>query len=574
MDLKSYYNSVAKLNVWANAYYCLDNPKATDEEYDNLYKEVKEYERLHPEDIVSNSPTQRVGDYIQTKFEKYTREHKMYSLDDVFNLEELTKWLINVNKKIPEKYQGFCCSPKFDGCSLEVIYDKLDFNNSKFSLAATRGNGYEGENVTLNAKTINTIPLTILLPPMGIRGEVVIRKEVFNKLNTDNTFSNPRNLASGSLRQLNPNVTKSRNLDFIPWGVTNIEYVAKALHTDDFWYLMDFIYKVGNFINYKHYFKYCKTIEDVITYVEDLKSNRDKYPITLDGCVITVNHIPQQLLLGYNNKTPKFSIAYKLPPVEKVTKLIKIEEQIGRTGVITPVGILEPVNIDGKTISKVTLHNYSEILNKDLRIGDNVIVILSGDVIPKIIKVLTDRRKGDEIKIEIPTKCSICNSDKLQVEDKFIKCCNYYCKGQIIERINHFLGKNGLDVKGISSNVIETLVTKYEIKDPLDFYYRITEKDMINTLGEKLGKKLYEKLEISKTCTITKFISALGIPNIGLSAAKIIAGKIGLDWNKKQEEIETLCPTLNKNTISSILNFDMVKCLECYTSAGFEIIHK
>lgn len=567
MTLQQYYNTVAKLNIYSYHYYYLDDPIATDEEYDTLYKEVKEYEYLHPEDILSTSPTQHLDTYIQQHFNQYIREEPMLSLDNVYNQEELLTWLSNIQKKLDTTNIQYCVSPKYDGCSLELVY-----SNNNLTVASTRGNSLIGEDVTLNAKTIKTIPLNIAIANLTIRGEVVIKKSVFEELNKNNTFSNPRNLASGSIRQLDTSITKSRRLDFIPHTIANIQHLSQELSINSYYQLLQHIYQEGKFINYFSYFKLCSTPQEVITYIQHIQQHRDTYPITLDGVVITIDNIQQQLQLGYATKYPKFSIAYKLPPIEKVTTLKGIELQMGRTGIITPIGILQPTNIDGKTISKVTLNNYEDIVKKDIRIGDQVIIILSGDVIPKIIKSLPDRRTNQEEIILIPQHCPYCNTTDLSITNGILRCNNYYCNGQVIARIQHFTSKEGLDVKGLSKSIITTIVNTYNIKDPYEFYATITLDILINILGDKVGNKLYEKLEISKHCNTAKFISALGIPNIGSTVAKTIAKTIGLEWNKTEEELLKLLPSLNKNAIKSILDFNMQKALHSYFSIGFEIV--
>lgn len=421
-----YFDAINKLNKWSYHYYCLDNPIATDEEYDKLYHKVVEFEKTHKP--LAQSPTQRVGSFIQKGFNKVTRDEafKMYSLEDVFNLEDLEKWLNKMFRFMPDTKLEFCCSPKFDGCSIELTYDTL------LTRASTRGDGITGEDVTINARTISSIPLDLEYlyqdtistdkPNIDIRGEIVISKENFKKLNKDNKFSNPRNLASGSLRQLDPKITKSRKLDFIPWGVGRINSNVLKDY-DNLYDILKVIYQEENrFINAFKWFRKYSNKELILEYCQDVQDNRNNYPYELDGVVITVNDLEIQRILGFTKKCPKFSIAYKFPPKEVTTTIVDIEHRVADTGTITPVAILKPVVIDGKTISKVTLHNYKRIEEEDIRIGDQVILILSGDVIPKITKVFKDRRTGSEQKIKIPFVCPVCHSEHIDYQGKSLKC--------------------------------------------------------------------------------------------------------------------------------------------------------
>lgn len=418
---KSEYLAKIKLaNEWSDKYYN-SNPVATDEEYDKLIKEILEYELTNP--VHEDSPTNRVGYFVNEDktTKKIKRSDKMYSLNNVYNVKELVVWLnkmrmyLNINCK-------FTVSPKYDGCSLEVCYD----NNGYISYGATRGDGYIGEVITDNAKAISTVPESISISDTGssytfIRGEVVVENQVFEKINTElkssgkTQFSNPRNYASGSLRVLDANITKERQLVFIPWGVIGCDRKVSYYET------MKTVYDSSNeFYEAFWKFRLCSSIEDVIEAVKEIEDNRKKFNIALDGCVITVDDITLQKKLGYTAKAPRFSIAYKFPPTEVATTLIGIEPRVAGTGVITPVGLIQPVTIDGKVIKKVTLHNYNHISEKDIRINDKVSVILSGEVIPKIVNVFKDRRTGKELVIEKPTICFTCGNPVKEVGAKIV----------------------------------------------------------------------------------------------------------------------------------------------------------
>ena len=417
MLTKSQYLAKIKLaNLWSEKYYN-SNPIATDEEYDKLIKEIIEYEKYNP--ASKDSPTNKVGHSIsKDTTRKIKREIKMYSLNNVYSIKELEDWLKKMRMYLNTNCK-FTVSPKYDGCSLEVYYDK----NGNLSHAATRGDGWVGELITDNAKTITTVPnnVSIVDNEIFIRGEVVVENDVFDKINlklkenNKTQFSNPRNYASGSLRVLDANITKERELVFIPWGMVGYENSTSYYET------IKIVYNSSkDFYNAFDKFKLCSSIEEVVKSIKEIEDNRKESNISLDGCVITVDDITLQKKLGYTAKAPRFSIAYKFPPTEVATTLIGIEPRIANTGVITPVGLLKPIVIDGKVIKKVTLHNYNNISEKDLRINDQISIILSGDVIPKIASIFKDRRNGNEIKIEKPTICFTCGNSVKEVGAKLV----------------------------------------------------------------------------------------------------------------------------------------------------------
>ena len=396
MTYDEYVKKVKTLKKWAYAYYVNDNPIATDEEYDTLYHKVLNYEIKHPDKAVADSPTKRIGGVVRDEFSKAKHIRRMWSMEDVFSKEEVKEWLERVEKNV-----GRCdyfCEPKFDGASMNLLYD-----DGKLIRAITRGDGVVGEEVTDNVRTIRSVPLVIDYKGLiEIRGEVVIRKDDFEKINEErlsegeSPFANPRNAAAGSLRQLDSSVTAKRRLVFYPWGLGENTLEHKKLSEK-----MAFVYVQG-FLR-PPYHQECNTLEEIESFYQFLISKRDEIPMMMDGMVIKVDEVEKQEELGYTVKFPKWMCAYKFPAIEKVTKIEAITLQVGRTGVITPVAEIEPVNIEGAVVSRATLHNFDEIERKDIRIGDHVIIIRSGDVIPKIIKVLTDRRTGNEVAVERPT---------------------------------------------------------------------------------------------------------------------------------------------------------------------------
>jgi len=523
MEEQKYKKNIKLLKKWAYAYYVNDNPLATDYEYDKLNREVLEFEKENPTKIDSSSPTQRVGDKILNSFTKAKHITPMFSQEDIFNQEELINWQTRVEKSI--KNTEYLCEPKFDGASLNLIY-----NNGILKQAITRGDGLVGEDVTLNAKTIQSIPLKIDYKELlEIRGEVVIKKDDFELLNKEREFNNeylfvnPRNAASGSLRQLNPQVTAKRKLFFQIWGVgkNSLNYNN---HSDR----MDFLYSLG-FVK-PALFKICSTTQDIQNIYKEFINKRDNISIGLDGMVIKVNNIQSQKDLGYTVKYPKWSCAYKFPAVEKVTKLKDVIIQVGRTGVLTPVAILEPVFIDGSTVEKSTLHNFAEIDRLGLKVGDQVVIVKSGDIIPKVVNVYKDRRVGDEKDIIKPIFCPICNS-KLIYEDILIRCCNLECPSRVVNSIIHFTSKKCIDIKGLGDKIIEQLVKEKKINNILDLYkLEYSDLEDLDGFKEKKINNLLNSIKNSKNRTLDKVINSLGIEHIGEVASKIISLEFGLEF--------------------------------------------
>ncbi len=528
---QEYKEAVEKLKRWAYAYYVLDNPEVPDEVYDKLYKEVEEYEKTHPDQIDPTSPTQRIGAEPAKEFKKIRHLTKMWSMEDVFNESELKEWLGRVYKNTGRSDLQFYIEPKFDGASLNLIYE-----NGLLKSAATRGDGEVGEDVTANAKTIPSIPLGIDYKGLiEIRGEVVIRKDDFEKLNHERalrgepTFANPRNAAAGSLRQLDPKVTAQRKLYFYPWDIGYNTLSFKYQHEK-----MDFVYEQGFIKPFKR--AICENEKEIQQLYEDFSKERDKLPVMLDGMVIKVDEIALHELLGYTVKYPRWMVAYKFPAVEKMTRIIDIIPQVGRTGIITPVAILEPVEIEGVIVERATLHNYAEIERKDIRIGDMVIVIRSGDVIPEITKVLKQYRTGKEKKVERPTKCPVCGQPVLD-EGLLIKCQNLSCPARVVNSIIYFASKQCLDIPGLGEATVKLLYEKGLVKDVVDLF-KLKKEDLLKLpgFGEKRAENLIKAIQSIKGVECWRFVNALGIEHIGEVASKKICEKFGLDWYKVDPE--------------------------------------
>ncbi|QOP43910.1 NAD-dependent DNA ligase LigA [Sulfurimonas sediminis] len=523
MKKDEYKQAVEKLNLWAYHYYVLDDPIMTDEVYDRLYKEVEEYEAAHPEDVLKDSPTQRVGDVVSEGFVKAKHLSRMWSLEDIFNAEELKKWLEKTYRL--DKNVTFYCEPKYDGASLNLIYE-----NGELQKGITRGDGTVGELITQNVKTIRTIPLSIEHKELiEIRGEVVIFKDEFDKINKERLkkgeppFANPRNAAAGSLRQLDPSITAKRNLVFLPYGV-GVNSLAHKLLSDK----MSYIYKLG--FREPPLRAVTKGYDEIEAMYERMKEERESYPMMLDGMVVKVNEIAAQIDMGYTVKVPRWAVAYKFPAVEKITRVKDIILQVGRTGVVTPVAVVEPTEIEGAVVERATLHNFDEIERMDIRIGDKVIILRSGDVIPKIVKVLTQERDGSEKKVERPTHCPVCGSELLQ-EDVLIKCQNLTCEARVVNSIIYFASKQCLNIDGLGNKIVEQLFNAGLVRSVLDLFDLSMEKLLqLEGFKEKKAKNLLSAIESAKGCELWRFINALGIEHIGEVASKMIAEAFGLEY--------------------------------------------
>ncbi|MEM5557267.1 NAD-dependent DNA ligase LigA [Aliarcobacter cryaerophilus] len=522
MTKEEYSINIEKLISWAKAYYVDDEPIASDEEYDKLARECLEFENKNPNLINPNSPNRRVGGAILKGFKKANHLSRMWSQEDVFNNKELEDWIKRASK-VGDNLEFFC-QPKFDGASLNLIYE-----NGILKQAITRGDGEIGEDVTQNAMTIQSIPLEIDEKSLiEIRGEVVIKKSDFEDINierlknNESTFANPRNAAAGSLRQLDSSITSKRKLFFNAWGVGQ-----NSLNFEKTSEMMNYIFSLG-FVKTPMQ-TLVKNIDDIKKLYENMIKKRDTFPMLLDGMVIKIDDITTQQDLGFTQKFPRWSCAYKFPAVEKTTKLKDIILQVGRTGVVTPVAIVEPVLIEGANVERATLHNFDEIQRLDLKIGDEIIIIRSGDVIPKITKVLKDRRDGNEKEILKPTICPDCSSELL-IEDIMIKCQNLDCPSRVVNSIIYFASKNCLNIDGLGDKIVELLVNEKKIFDILDLY-SLKYEDLENLEGfkEKKINNLLNAIENSKNSELYRVLTALGIEHIGEVASKSICSKFGLD---------------------------------------------
>ncbi len=550
MTQQQYNQKVQLLISWAKAYYVDDNPIATDEEYDKLNREVLAYEESNPTHIHPNTPTQRVGGVVLEGFLKASHLSRMWSQEDIFNTQELEDWIKRASKVVERDSMQFICEPKFDGASLNIIYE-----NGVLKQAITRGDGTVGEDVTQNVKTIHSIPLTIAYEGLiEIRGEVVIKKDDFEVINKERIrddeapFANPRNAAAGSLRQLDSSITAKRKLFFNVWGVGQNSLKFKESSE-----VMDFVHSFG--FAKPPIQKICTTVEQIEEVYHEIIKQRDTISMGLDGMVIKIDNLESQSDLGYTVKFPRWSCAYKFPAVEKTTKVLDIVLQVGRTGAITPVAEVEPTLIDGSTVSRATLHNFDEIKRLDLKINDEVIIIKSGDIIPKITKVFSNRRSGDEIDITPPTNCPKCNSELL-VEDILIKCQNLDCPSRVVNSIIYFASKNCLNIDGLGNKIVELLVKKEKIKDVLDLYsLKYEDLDGLESFKEKKINNLLNAIEATKNSQLHRVINALGIEHIGEVASRQICLEFGLDiLDVTYEQLESL-DGIGEQMANSLLEF-------------------
>ena len=518
-----YIKAVSKLSKWSDAYYIYDNPLVSDEVYDRLYREVEEYEKSHPDEIEPSSVTRRVGAPLKEGFTKVKHPSRMWSMEDVFDAQEFRRWYMRIEKEFPS--QQYYIEPKFDGASLDLVYEK-----GRLVRAATRGDGSVGEDVTNNARTIRSIPLRIDYEEfIEIRGEVLMSMDEFERVNRERLeasappFANPRNAAAGSLRQLDPAVTAKRGLLFQPWGVG-----VNSLQMEHLSRKMEFIYSLG--FRKPPLREICHSIEEIEKVYEKLMAMRSSLPLMLDGMVVKIDSISVEEALGYTVKNPRWMVAYKFPALEKQTRIVDIVQQVGRTGVVTPVAIVEPVEIEGVRVERATLHNYDEIERKDIRIGDMVSIIRSGDVIPKIIRVLESFRDGDEIAVERPTRCPICGSELLD-EGALIKCQNLSCPARVLNSIIYYASKACMNIEGLGEKMVKQLYDAGLVREIEDLY-RLETGDLLKLEGfrEKRARNLIEAIKRSKGAECRRFVNALGIEHIGEVASGKICEEFGLDF--------------------------------------------
>lgn len=521
MDIKTRMDElIDQINYHSNKYYNDDAPEISDYEYDNLMKELIKIEEENPQIKRADSPSSRVGGKPLDKFTQITHKIPMLSLSNAYSDKDLKDFDKRVRELADDSVE-YVVEFKIDGLSVGLTY-----KNGVFEKGATRGNGVVGEDITENLRTVKTIPLKINdTEEVVVRGEVYISKQNFEKINELQEeqglqlFANPRNLAAGTLRQLDSKLTAKRPLDIFIFNLEYIENTNLKSHSESLEYLKNLGFKVSTD------YKVCSNIEGVIEHIEYWTENRSKLPFEIDGMVIKVNDLQQREVMGYTAKSPRWAIAYKFPAEQKKTKLIDIIVEVGRTGTITPTAILEPVRLAGTTVSRATLHNEDYINEKDIKIGDTVLVQKAGDIIPQVVQVVKDDRDGNEIEFKFPDKCPVCSEPTVRLEgEAAVKCINISCPAQIRRGIIHFASRDAMNIEGLGESIVGLLLDNNIIKDIADLYY-IKKEDVINLerMGEKSAENLIKAIEKSKRNELYRLINGLGIKYIGVKGAKVLA---------------------------------------------------
>lgn len=535
-------------------YYVLDDPRISDEEYDSLIKELIKLEKIHPELISLDSPTQRVGGKAMDGFATVAHRFPLLSMDNAFSMQELRDFDRRVGKAA--KQISYMAELKIDGLSIALIYEDGVLIN-----AATRGDGQLGEDVTANVRTVKNIPLRLKnkIPRLEVRGEIFMPKREFLRLNQqkeengEKTFANPRNAAAGSLRQLDPSVTAARALaafvyDIIYVAGFNIERQEEALN---------FLREQGLPVNSEA--RYCPDIDEVYRYTQEFQEKRHDLPYEIDGVVVKLDSFAPRRELGETAKSPRWAIAFKFPADQKETRLLGVEINVGRTGIIAPTALLEPVFLAGTTVSRASMHNFDLVKEKDIRIGDNVLLHKAGDIIPEIIRPLLEKRSGKEIPVEVPGYCPSCGSRVVRLEGEVaFRCENINCPARLKESLIFFASRGAMDIDGLGPALIEQLLEKGMVKR-IDDLYHLKEEDLaaLPRMGQKSAANLINAIEDSKNRPLYRLITALGIRHIGFKSARILTEQIhNIDDFREVSIAElTVIPEIGEKMADSIVNF-------------------
>ena len=546
---------IAKHN---HAYYVMDQPSISDSEYDHLFHQLKALEQQHPECIQADTPTNKVGGQVLSKFESVTHAVPMLSLGNVFNQEDLFAFARRIDERLPNQKVQYDVELKLDGLAISLWYE-----NGVLVRGVTRGDGETGEDITQNVKTIRNLPKVLssqhqAIPELlEVRGEVLMPKQGFEKLNADQeakgdkTFANPRNAAAGSLRQLDPNIAASRPLAFYAYGIAQCQpnHGLETMHDSLHW-----LTKFGFEIAERQFL--CASIEEVQQRYEQIQQERPDLKVEIDGMVIKVDSLKQQQQLGFLSREPRWATAYKFPAQAALTKVENIDWQVGRTGTLTPVARLTPVFVGGVTVSNVTLHNIGEIHRLDVRIGDTVSVYRTGDVIPKVEKVWVEFRPADTEMVNLPTNCPVCESPVVMPEGEALARCSggLYCAAQRIEAIRHFVSRKALDIEGLGDRWVESLLHLDLLKDVADIYHLHEHRDTLLTIekmGEKSVQNLIDAIEASKKTTLARFIYGLGIRGVGETTARMLANTFQTLDALKAADVEALKKTPDVGDITA-----------------------
>ncbi|MED4533345.1 NAD-dependent DNA ligase LigA [Metabacillus fastidiosus] len=508
------------INTYNYEYHVLDNPSVPDAEYDRLMRELIALEEEHPELKFPDSPTQRVGGTILEGFKKVEHNTPMLSLGNAFNDQDLRDFDRRVRQGVGDNIE-YVVELKIDGLAVSLRYE-----NGVFVQGSTRGDGTTGEDITENLKTIHSIPLRLKRDiSFEVRGEAFMPKKSFEKLNElrlqneEPLFANPRNAAAGSLRQLDPKIVAKRNLSIFVYSIADIGETGVATQSES----LDLLEELGFKTNKER--RTCRNIEEVIELIQKLQEKRASFDYDIDGIVIKVNSLDQQDELGFTAKSPRWAVAYKLPAEEVVTKLLAIELSVGRTGVITPTAILEPVRVAGTTVQRASLHNEDLIREKDIKLGDYVVIKKAGDIIPEVVNVLVERRTGEEAEFLMPTHCPACESELVRLEGEVaLRCINPECPAQIVEGLIHFVSRNAMNIDGLGERVINQLFQEGLIKNAADLY-RLKRDELLQLerMGERSTDNLLNSIENSKSNSLERLLFGLGIRHVGAKAARTLA---------------------------------------------------
>lgn len=566
------------LHEYGHAYYVLDKPLVSDAVYDQLLHELIALEKANPSLIYPDSPTTRVGGAPLGGFKKVTHTYPMLSLSNAFGEEDLRDFDRKIRQAIGDDF-SYVCELKIDGLAISLRYE-----NGVFVQGATRGDGTVGEDITANLKTIRAIPLRLKEPvTIEVRGEAYMPKKSFEALNQarrekgEELFANPRNAAAGSLRQLDPKIAASRNLSTFIYSIGGD---GEAYGIDSHAEMLDYLETLGFPSNKER--EFCETIEDVLSFINKWTDNRPSLPYEIDGIVVKVNRYAHQDELGYTAKSPRWAIAYKFPAEEVVTTITGIELTVGRTGVITPTAILNPVQVAGTTVGRASLHNEDLIREKDIRIGDTVIIHKAGDIIPEVVGVILEQRPEESIPFEMPTNCIACGSELVRIEGEVaLRCVNPTCPAQIAEGIKHFVSRNAMNIDGLGEKVVEQLLRAEYIRDVADLYHLEKEQLVkLERIGEKSATNLVEAIERSKENSVERLLFGLGIRHVGEKAAKLLVEQFeSMDALMLAKEADvTAVHEIGDKMADSIVTYftsDEVKeLIERLKAAGVNMLYK
>jgi len=539
-------------------YYIENNPEISDYEYDQLMRELQKLEKKFPSLITPDSPTQRVGGAPLKEFPVVEHEIPMLSLDNAYSSEEVKEFEERLQRHLPDEEFEYVAELKIDGVSISLIYE-----DGYLVRGSTRGDGRRGDDITMNLRTIRSIPLKIFGKVEGrieVRGEVYMTRSGFRKVNKEREekeeplFANPRNAAAGSLKLLDPRLTAQRPLNNFIYNLTRApSFSMPPTHWECLKILKDWGFRVNPDI------KLCKNIEEVINYWNIWTKRREELDYDLDGIVIKVNFLSHQSRLGSTSKSPRWAIAYKFPAIEATTKIKDIIVQVGRTGALTPVAILDPTPLSGTIVKRATLHNEDEIKRKDIRIGDTVIIEKGGDIIPQVIKVVESKRTGEERKFSMPKKCPVCGAKVVRLEDEAVaRCIGLACPAQLKEKIGHYAGRTAMDIEGLGDKLIEQLVDKKIVKDIADLYkLDLSTLSFLERMGKKSSQNLLSQIKESKTRPLSRLIFALGIRYVGTRGARILSEHFSSirELSKAgSEELEAI-PEIGPRTAHSLILF-------------------